>query len=385
MTLSNLGAKYTQEEQETIMTRSIDLAYSSIQSASVKESTTPTTTNPHAGVVLSLGPFGASLSPSQEYAGIYPQPYGPSSRSTPTNNSFPTQQEADRAEQALAKWHYDRLLAFSRADGGRAWRKVKWLAFETVPLLVEIQAIRRAVGALYRGKDRGDERDDGRDGQDGFVKPFWITSAFPDGHHPQRLSNGDRASMEDFVQAALGPLKPLGRPSTDLGVDASTNHTSISDFSLAPRADGLGINCTSPFDHANLVSTLSRAVGSFFTTSSSPLLSKRPSLVFYPDGGATYDTTTKTWTSRSGTTDEWARLVGGLAIEAAGERGEQSEQREGGKDGKDGNGGNGGKEAPDTKDVGHEGYLWESVIVGGCCKSSFNEIRSLRQFVDDHT
>lgn len=127
-----------------------------------------TAADQHAGAVaLSLGSFGSTLKPGQEYAGVYPPPFGPSpSVSSPqsagTRGGQPApppsgtadlpgtpaaQQdtacaspEPEHCEDALYAFHLDRLRAYrSSTDFG----ELAWLAFETVPNLAEIRAIRR--------------------------------------------------------------------------------------------------------------------------------------------------------------------------------------------------------------------------------------------------
>lgn len=67
-----------------------------------------------------------------------------------------------------------------------------------------------------------------------------------------------------------------------------------------------------------------------------------------------YDTTTRTWVvapQSPENAEKWAEVVGDVA------KGVRGAEREG-------------------KGV------WKGVVVGGCCKSSFDEIRALRRFVD---
>ncbi|KAJ6616686.1 hypothetical protein B0H10DRAFT_2036588 [Mycena sp. CBHHK59/15] len=67
----------------------------------------------HVKIALSLGPFGAGLSPAQEFDGFYPPPYGPSaySEASLNRNAFAAGEEAQEAEatEALARFHFDRL------------------------------------------------------------------------------------------------------------------------------------------------------------------------------------------------------------------------------------------------------------------------------------
>jgi len=74
-------------------------------------------------VVLGLGAYGAIMRPSQEYTGKY--------------------DEERATTKGLKDWHEERLRVFS--DHEETWRKVKNVAFETVPLLLEIEAVRESV------------------------------------------------------------------------------------------------------------------------------------------------------------------------------------------------------------------------------------------------
>lgn len=330
MSLEPLLVDHGRDEAETIMRGAINLVHSSSGSES-------------AGVVLSLGPHGATLSPSQEYGGIYPPPYGPvlssTSSSSTRTNAFPStpsgQAEELEAEDALAVWHLARLRIYAAEEG--TWRKVEWLGFETIPLLREIRAIRRAMGKLYTELEvRWGGGKVSEEGQEGWWrKKFWITSAFPDGQHPQHLASGpdQHVSVDDVLYSLISP--------------------SPDSANSLPRPDGIGINCT----HPSHISALAEA----FYTSMRKLAKSHgeagPVFVLYPDGGAVYDTTSRTWTERTTRPDEWAVGVAGIArrLEDARLDAEGDEQ---------------GKK------------VWAGVIVGGCCKAGFDEIRYLRKELD---
>src|SRR5882757_4956229 len=100
---------------------------------------------------LSLGPFGAILSPARESDGFYPPPYGPKSYSTSHTNintfSIDELKLEEDSIQALTSFHLQRLQVFSR--DANTWAKLDCIAFEVVPLLREIIATKRAVLGLY--------------------------------------------------------------------------------------------------------------------------------------------------------------------------------------------------------------------------------------------
>ncbi len=248
------------------------------------------------GTVLSIGPFGATLSPSQEYKGIYPPPCGPSTSSS----NYPS--DPLPCIDALAQFHLDRLKVY--AEDEEVWRLIDWIAFETVPLLTEYQAIRRAMTRLKEEMGRG--------------KRFWITSAWPEGKHPQFNEQGEHVSVRKVLEAAL------------VGEDLPAN--------------GVGLNCTNPsYIHA-LSTEFSEKMKDLVTEEK--VRGGEVTFVLYPDGGSVYDTVTRTWSSGGLDPESWGRQVSNQArlIHSA------------------------------TMD---SQKLWKGVIVGGCCKSGFREIKAL--------
>ncbi|KAF5337670.1 hypothetical protein D9758_013029 [Tetrapyrgos nigripes] len=91
-------------------------------------------------IALSLGSFGAALSPAQEFDGYYPPPYGPVGFS-PDGNNINAFGDADdelerKAVEALTNFHLERLLICFEERS--VWDGIDCIAFETVPLLREI-------------------------------------------------------------------------------------------------------------------------------------------------------------------------------------------------------------------------------------------------------
>lgn len=180
-----------------------------------------------AKIALSLGPYGACMIPGQEYSGAY--------------------DAAHDSEEALYRWHLERLRLFVQAEGGLA-RRVQYVAFETLPRLDEVRAVRRAF------KDSG------------ITAPFWIVCVFP--REDELLPDG--SSIEQVVDAALGPLDG------------------------APVPWGIGMNCTKVQKLAGLVDKFGACVEEVIAAGQ---LSAAPALVLYPDGtnGEVYNTTTQVW------------------------------------------------------------------------------------------
>ncbi|KAJ6097650.1 hypothetical protein N7499_002024 [Penicillium canescens] len=192
------------------LTRSVDIA----EAAKVRDA---------AAVALSLGPYGACMIPGQEYSGAYDAEHD--------------------SEEALYRWHLERLRMFVEADGGRLVGRLQYVAFETLPRLDEVRAVRRAI------------RDSG------ITAPYWIACVFPgdEGVLP------DGSSIEGVVRAAVGPLE---------GERALGNWDEL--FGVA--VDG--------------------AV-------KDGIVGTAPCLVLYPDGtnGEVYNTTTQVWEKPDGLGD----------------------------------------------------------------------------------
>lgn len=181
----------------------------------------------NASIALSLGPYGACMIPGQEYSGLYDAEHD--------------------AEESLYLWHLDRLRMFAEADAELASR-VQYVAFETLPRLDEIKAVRRAI------------RDSGID------LPFWISCVFP--REDDSLPDG--SSVAQVVQAAVAPLEGGAVPW------------------------GIGINCTKVHKLSRLIGLFGRAITEAVDAEQ---ISAVPSLVLYPDGtnGEIYNTTTQVW------------------------------------------------------------------------------------------
>lgn len=159
-----------------------------------------------ASVALSLGPYGACMIPGQEYSGAYDAEHD--------------------SEESLYVWHLERLRMFVEAG---VVGKLKFVAFETLPRLDEVRAVRRAIA------------------DSGIQVPFWIACVFP--REDQLLPDG--SSVGDVVNAALRP-------------------------ELGPVPWGLGINCTKMHKLSGLVDSFGRAV--------KEVGGEVPCLVLYPDG-----------------------------------------------------------------------------------------------------
>jgi homocysteine S-methyltransferase len=196
-------------------------------------------------VALGLGAYGATMVPGAEYSGLY--------------------DEAHKTIDQLRDWHLRRLEAFfpfpSKNNAARdekrvCWKDVNIVAFETLPVKNEIEAVRQVMGSLEKAD----------------TKPFWISCVFPG----EKNVLPDGSSVKDVVEAMLG----------------AREHTS--QRPAIPYA--IGLNCTKVGKVESLILEFEAAVKQVLKSNLKSSL-ELPALVLYPDGtmGEVYNTTTKEW------------------------------------------------------------------------------------------
>lgn len=195
-------------------------------------------------VALSLGAYGAVMVPSQEYTGVY---------------------DAEHiGRDRLAGWHAERLDVFmdgpEKEEGDveeeNCWDNIDIIAFETIPRLDEISAVRDVMATV--ASEVGEKN----------TKPFWISCVFPgDTNH---LPDG--SNVRDVVSAMLARGERGAVPM------------------------GIGLNCTAVRKVEGLVLEFEDAVGGVLGDGDGDE-GDWPCLVVYPDGtdGEVYNTTTKEW------------------------------------------------------------------------------------------
>ena len=284
------------------------------------------------------------VSYSIRYSGLYPTPHGPSSSSTHTESTETT----STCISSLRQFHLDRLLTYARDE--TTWRSIDWVCFETIPLVREGLAIRSAVKGLWRELS---ERYGATEGQgDGcwWMKPFWMAFVFPKGVFP------DGSDVRQVVRTSV-LRDPYASESPRAGLAGVEE-----DEKDLPIPNAIGINCTSPAHIYQLGSEFTRYLGEIMDQdnddSSQPPISL--GFVLYPDGGLVYDTTTRSWSAPS-TTDivagssgngNWAENVAKVARRIG--------------------------ETTRSTSTGDVERVWKGgVLVGGCCKNGFEEIRGL--------
>lgn len=242
-------------------------------------------------VILSLSCFGATVGPpGEEYTGQYPAPYGPPSSST--------------AADSLCDWHFERLKVF--AEDPETWSRIQGIAFETLPLLSEARAVRKAMKKLRSWlNERGN----------GHWPGWWISFVFPEGKLPE-----EGVQPEEIIPALF---------------------TAGDEEGEVPS--GIGINCTKMHHLPRLIEAFEQGLRDTDC--------EAPWLVLYPDGGLTYDPTSRTWHANSGSlnpAEQWAEDLSDIGRKALGaqhpSRGKQ---------------------------------IWSKIILGGCCKADPSYIAAL--------
>lgn len=160
-------------------------------------------------IVLSLGTYGSTVTPMQDFDGIFPPPYGPKAYSATEENttSFGDDVEGiEKSIQALTEFHMERLLAYAKIP--ETWDLVDSIAFETVPVAREVTAIRRAVTIVAASLH----------GEGKHMKPWLLTAVFPDGRCPEtHVPGGEHIRAKEVAglmvqEGVVGEGRALVRP-----------------------------------------------------------------------------------------------------------------------------------------------------------------------------
>ena len=140
---------YTRQEAENAMRHAVELAADAIRASPASGK---------AKIALSLGAYGATLSPSQEYSGNYPVTMS--------------------TERALRDWHAERLDVFKSEPD--TWEEVQYVAFETIRIPTEILTIRQSA------KDIG--------------KKWWVSCVVPEVINYEEVKELARSMVQPFEQ-----------------------------------------------------------------------------------------------------------------------------------------------------------------------------------------
>ncbi|KAI6302886.1 hypothetical protein MCOR29_008606 [Pyricularia oryzae] len=248
-----------------------------------------------AELALACGPYGAAMTPGQEYTGAY--------------------DAAHSTSDALSRWHLDRLALYAAA-GEDVPGRCAYVAFETVPNLAEVWAVRDAITRLRQ--DASCSR---------FPSRFWICCVFP--HEDERLADG--SSVDQVVEAMLAAR------------GGGENGAAKESLALPW---GIGINCTKIYKLEGLIKSFERSISGL---KAKGVITNVPALVLYPDGtnGEVYNTTTQKWEAPQ-------------VVQGAGPKTPWDAQLT--------------QIVNDTKGRG----VFTSFLVGGCCKANPQNIKDLR-------
>lgn len=276
-------------------------------------------------ISLSLGPYGATLSPAQEFDGFYPPPFGPKAYSTPSGhntNAFDVSNKPAEARRfaiaSLETFHLERLAIFSESPS--VWDTIDFIAFETVPLTTEIIAIRKAMGRLYATFPAL------------HAKPWWISTVWPNGQFPEEaMTDGQRLSVREVTLALYGSQEDVEETHDAIGVPA-----------------GIGINCTNIDAIENILPEMSTTILEVQRACGQPA----PFLVVYPNRGDVYDVVKQTWAASDnvgggGGGDSWGMRLCEIV----------------------------------RRSLKEEESAWRGSIVGGCCKVGPADIAGLVEAV----
>ncbi|KAL8657767.1 MAG: hypothetical protein Q9226_001583 [Calogaya cf. arnoldii] len=279
------SATYSKEEASVVMRNAVSLAKEAFASSQCAGSK-----NIGKHVALSLGAYGATTKPSTEYSGEY----------TP---------EHMQTVEGLVDWHDQRLEVFR--DDEATWNDVNYVSFETLPVLKEVQAVRRVMAKHNTTQ---------------HFREWWISCVFPN----DDLTLPDGSPVSAVVEAMLTNRGDQGQ-----------------------RPWGIGINCTDIKKLDMLLHQYEAAAQSILDTDDTQDASARraqwPWLVTYPDGaqGSVYNTETQQWEidpemKKKGPQRPWHEELAQIITKTA-ERGR-----------------------------------WKGILVGGCCKTTPDDIRKLR-------
>lgn len=196
-------------------------------------------------VALSLGAYGATMSPSQEFGGQY---------------------GAMCNETKLEHWHVERIAMF-----WASFEKVDIVAFETIPRLEEVRAVRTAANVNRH---------------DRVYKPWWVTCVFP--NDDERLPDG--SNVKDIMTALF-------------------EQKAWDETSNMRTPWGVGINCTKVNKLPGLIKEFEAAADELQIT--------LPRLVIAPNGskGQKYDSTSQTWIGDEEDGGQWDEQVWSIVQE----------------------------------------------------------------------
>lgn len=344
-------AGYSPEEGIQIMRKAVRLADDARKAYLAEEGGGVPTKE--VSVALSLGPFGSAVKPPQDFYGFYPPPFGPKGPSddelgegggggntrlfsSSGDPGIAVEEEEKRAIEALAGFHLWRLRAV--ASDAETWNSVDYVAFETVPHLRELRAIKVAMARF--------DADTTRRGSSGSsLKGWWISLVFPDGEGSAQWGPGEREHQTRDLADSTGRQCQ----SEILNV--------VLDDRIGAVPTGLGINCTRVDRYPSILSSIaSRSHPKSPSEKEGEEGGKDPvplTLVVYPNGGRlgdTFDHISYRWTTDGGPRPDGRNITWEEEVAEVVQRCRNE---------------------------------WKDVIVGGCCRVYPPQIKRLREKVNE--
>ncbi|KAF9644568.1 Homocysteine S-methyltransferase [Thelephora ganbajun] len=288
-------AGYTPEEGIQIMQKSVKLA-DDARKAYLAEEGVQTTKTKEVFVALSLGPFGSSVKPPQDFDGFYPPPFGPKgpsevgstrlfSSSSPSdgdgNSDVVVEEEEKKAIEALAQFHLWRLRAV--ASNPETWNAIDYIAFETIPHLRELRAVKIAM-AKFESDDHHTKLGSEGVGRLKGLKGWWISLVFPEGEGSVQWGPEEREHQ----------TRSLG---LDLTNDPSQSEilSVVLDDEVGAVPTGFGLNCTKIDGYLSILSSIV-SEPKFVPGVEKGVIPL--TLIVYPNGGRsgdTFDDLTRQW------------------------------------------------------------------------------------------
>ena len=253
----NAAAGYAAGSAADLMRSAVPIARAAVVGGRARRRPSLPAASP--AVALSLGPYGATLVPSQEYGGVYPAEMG--------------------SQQALRLWHSRRVDVFGNDPTTR--RNIDLVAWETMRRTDEVLAVREIMSLPNQPLLEAGYR-----GEPGSRKKWWISTVWPD--------EPTERDVEAMVRAMLAdrPWSPESRSRQA----ASSDETPSSSEPVAMAAPwGIGINCTAVEKITKIVEHMEASIARMEREGdwSRPW----PWLVLYPNGSSTskYDSGTMEW------------------------------------------------------------------------------------------
>lgn len=184
-------------------------------------------------IALSLGPYGAMLGNGAEYTGEYPSP---------------DDAEVPISQEDLEAFHQRRLECFV---GTPQWEHIDLIAFETIPRVDEITAVRGAMLEVARTARWAPETP---------RKDVLVSVVFPNGqnlphphidaHPTSKDMDGDEIRDNECTEIMREAFKPC------YDVDSGITEDEHVDWPVT----AVGINCTKPHFIRELVCAMSNAM-----------------------------------------------------------------------------------------------------------------------------